>query len=133
MNYELFALSERLLSGALTGLYQGLVLALIVGSTLRLLRRTNAATRHGIWFATLLLVTALMIGNCLNAVFSAPTAPPAFSTQSKVALHTELVPFDADAEPAQPPDDFDWEDSAPQERPVQANAASQKSFEIETP
>ena len=38
MKYELFALSERLLSGALTGLYQGLALALLVGLTLRLLR-----------------------------------------------------------------------------------------------
>jgi beta-lactamase regulating signal transducer with metallopeptidase domain len=128
MKYELFALSERLLSGALTGLYQGLVLALIVGLTLRLLRRTNAATRHGIWFATLLLVTALMVGNCLTAVFSAPTAPLAPPTQP-----IAWVPFDAEAEPAQPPDELYWEDSGPQERPAQADAASQRSFEIEAP
>ena len=133
MKYELFALSERLLSGALTGWYQGLVLALIIGAALRLLRRTNAATRHGIWFATLLLVSALMIGNSLNAVFSAPTATPALPTQPKVAVDTALVPFDADASPAQAPDAFSWEDSGPQERPVQADAPPQKSLGIETP
>lgn len=132
MKYELFALSERLLSGALTGLYQGLALALLVGLILRLLRRTNAATRHGIWFATLLLVTTLMVGNCLNAVFSAPTAPLGAPTQPRLALDTPLPPSDANADPAESVDDLDWEDSAP-EHPAQAEAPSQKSFEVEIP
>lgn len=132
MKYELFALSDRLLSGALTGLYQGIALALVVGLALRLLPRTNAATRHAVWFTTLLLITALMIGNCLYGVFSAPHAVSGESGQPKPDSNPASLSPDANFALEQPADDLDWEEFAPNQ-PRQTDAASQKQFEVEIP
>src|SRR5215470_4219387 len=59
MNYELLDASDYLLGAGLNGLYQGLIVTGIVGLCLRW-GRTNAATRHAVWFATLILVAALI-------------------------------------------------------------------------
>src|SRR5580658_3790032 len=52
--------SEQLLSATANGVYQGILLALLAGVSLRLFKRTNAATRHAVWFGVLLLVAALI-------------------------------------------------------------------------
>ncbi len=60
MKTELLAICDHLVAAALNGAYQGLLVTVFVGLALRLLRRTNAASRHGIWLATLILVVCLL-------------------------------------------------------------------------
>ena len=50
---------ETFLSATANGVYQGTLVAALVGLVLRLFR-TNAATRYAVWFGTLLLVAALI-------------------------------------------------------------------------
>lgn len=54
-------LCHRLLGALLNGGYQGLLLTASVGLGLRLMPRSNAATRHAVWFVTLLVVAALPV------------------------------------------------------------------------
>lgn len=56
MKAEIQWVCTQLFTATANGVYQGIILAFLVGLGLRLLRRTNAATRHGIWFGTLLLL-----------------------------------------------------------------------------
>ena len=65
MSGEFFTMCERLLSATANGLYQGMIIAVIVGLALRLFTRTNAATRYAIWFGTLLLIAALIPAHVL--------------------------------------------------------------------
>ncbi|HXP60830.1 MAG TPA: M56 family metallopeptidase [Dongiaceae bacterium] len=60
MKAEIFAAGDQLLTAALNGSCQGILLALLAGLGLRLLGPTNAATRHAAWFATLLLLALLI-------------------------------------------------------------------------
>jgi beta-lactamase regulating signal transducer with metallopeptidase domain len=53
------------LSATANGLYQGMIIAVIVGLALRLFSRTNAATRYAIWFGTFLLIAALIPAHVL--------------------------------------------------------------------
>jgi len=78
MNAEIFAAPDRLLSAALNGSCQGILLALLAGLGLRLLGRSNAATRHAVWFATLLLLALLIPAHywCHSAPSSAPAPGP---------------------------------------------------------
>jgi beta-lactamase regulating signal transducer with metallopeptidase domain len=132
MKSELVALSDRLLSGALTGFYQGIAVALLVALGLRLLRRTNAATRHAVWFTTLLLVTGLMVGNCLHAGFSFSTPPNTNAPETSLrALDGQALATDAGLESTGAADDLDWEDYSTSE-PSQANPSVQNHFEVET-
>jgi beta-lactamase regulating signal transducer with metallopeptidase domain len=58
--------AEVFLSATANGVYQGMLIAALVGIILRSFR-TNAATRHAIWFGTLLLVAALIPAHLLLA------------------------------------------------------------------
>jgi len=132
MKSELFALSDRLLSGALTGFYQGIAIALLVALGLRLLRRTNAATRHAVWFATLLLVTGLMVGNCLHELLSFSSSPRRNATEASLrALDGQILVTDANPDPAGAADDLDWGDPSPEQAP-QGNPSLPNHFEVET-
>jgi beta-lactamase regulating signal transducer with metallopeptidase domain len=52
--------STELISAALNGVGLGILLAVLFAFGLRLLGPTNAATRHAIWFAALLLIAAIV-------------------------------------------------------------------------
>lgn len=65
MNKEILEACNQIVAAAANGIYQGIVLALVVGLCLRFCRGLNAATRHAIWFATLLLVVALIPAHLL--------------------------------------------------------------------
>lgn len=52
---------------ALNGLWQGVVLTTLVWCSLRVIKQMNAATRHMIWFVTLLLVSALPLLQLLRS------------------------------------------------------------------
>ena len=60
MKHEILASADELISAVLNGVYQGIVLTLLVYVVLRLLGRTNAATRYCAWAATLLLVVGII-------------------------------------------------------------------------
>jgi beta-lactamase regulating signal transducer with metallopeptidase domain len=83
MSAEFFTAGERLLSATVNGVYQGTLVAITAGLTLRLFSRTNAATRHAIWFGVLLFVTALIPAHLLLSSrprheIPAITSKPAF-------------------------------------------------------
>jgi beta-lactamase regulating signal transducer with metallopeptidase domain len=60
MKAEILKVCEDIVAAGANGVYQGIILALLVGLGLRACRRTNASTRHGVWFATLLLLVLLI-------------------------------------------------------------------------
>jgi beta-lactamase regulating signal transducer with metallopeptidase domain len=58
MNAETFC--APVLAATVNGVYQGVILTLLVGVFLRLFTRTNAATRHAVWFVSLALVGVII-------------------------------------------------------------------------
>jgi beta-lactamase regulating signal transducer with metallopeptidase domain len=64
MRIEILSASDQLLSAAFNGLYQGVFLTVLVALSLWLLRRSNAATRHAVWFSALLLTASLIAAHC---------------------------------------------------------------------
>ena len=60
VNDDLLNRSDLLVNATLNGIYQGLIVAALVAITLRLLPRTNAATRHAVWFFTLFLIVSII-------------------------------------------------------------------------
>lgn len=69
MNIDALGACDRLVTAAVNGVWQGIIITVLVGVSLRLLRRTNAATRHAIWFSTLLLLVFLIPFHCLRDSF----------------------------------------------------------------
>ncbi len=65
MSVDFSGACERLLSATANGVYQGVLVALLAGFAVRLFARTNAATRHAVWFGVLLFVTALIPAHLL--------------------------------------------------------------------
>lgn len=66
MKIEILTAGNHLVSAVLNGVYQGLIVAALVGIGLRLIGKTNAATRHTVWFATLLLLVVIIPAHCLR-------------------------------------------------------------------
>src|SRR5262245_27353893 len=74
MTPEIFHTCDQLVSATVNGTYQGIIITLLVGLSLRLLPRSNAATRHAIWLATLLLCATLIPAHCLRGYLVAQGA-----------------------------------------------------------
>jgi len=70
MKNEILTVCDQIAAAAANGVYQGIIVAVLVALGLRWLGRTNAATRHAIWFCTLLLLVALVVAHCLVDPFS---------------------------------------------------------------
>src|SRR5215469_3977269 len=60
MKAELHDCCVHLMGSLLNGVYQGVLLSVVVYLVLRCWGRANAATRHAVWYATLLLVVFLI-------------------------------------------------------------------------
>jgi beta-lactamase regulating signal transducer with metallopeptidase domain len=60
MRAEMETLCGQLLEATANGVYQGIVLAGLVAVVLHWLVRTNAATRHAVWFASLALLVCII-------------------------------------------------------------------------
>src|SRR5882724_5887228 len=60
VNDDLLNRSDLLVNATLNGIYQGVIVAALVAITVRLLPRTNAATRHAVWFFTLFLIVSII-------------------------------------------------------------------------
>src|SRR5690349_4349825 len=70
VNDELLNRSALLVNATLNGIYQGIVVAALVAIALRLLPRTNATTRHAVWFFTLFLIVSIIPAHlCYNALW----------------------------------------------------------------
>ena len=66
MKSEIITACYQLVTAFINGTCQGIVLTVLVAGGLRLLRRTNSATRHAVWFCALLLVTLMIPANWLR-------------------------------------------------------------------
>ncbi len=64
MGAEILDVSDRLLVAALNGIYQGIIITVLVALSLRVFKRTNAATRHAVWLCTLLLLVLIIVAHC---------------------------------------------------------------------
>ena len=60
MNAELLTACDNALAAVLNGVYQGIILTLLVYLVLRLIGPLNAATRYWVWAVTLVLVLGLI-------------------------------------------------------------------------
>src|SRR2546426_12576328 len=67
VNNEFLSSSDLLVNAALNGIYQGIIVAALVAIALRLLPRTNAATRHAVWFFTLVLIVSIIPAHFFNS------------------------------------------------------------------
>ncbi|HEY3862172.1 MAG TPA: M56 family metallopeptidase [Verrucomicrobiae bacterium] len=105
MNTEFFATSicERLLSAAANGVYQGALVALLAGLALRWFPRTNAATRHAVWFGVLLFVAALIPAHFLLSSQPRQSHPDA-AAPTPVAAGNPIISGADISDP--PPDAF---------------------------
>src|ERR1051326_5090896 len=64
MGTEMLGVSERLLAAVMNGVYQGVLVTVLVALSFRVFRRTNAATRHAVWLCTLVLLVSLLLAHC---------------------------------------------------------------------
>jgi beta-lactamase regulating signal transducer with metallopeptidase domain len=67
MKNEILKACYQLVAAAVNGTYQGILITVLVTATLRMLRRTNAATRYAVWFGTLLLLALIIPAHCLRS------------------------------------------------------------------
>jgi beta-lactamase regulating signal transducer with metallopeptidase domain len=93
MKIELLNACDQWFSATLNGLYQGLVVAALAALGLRLVGSTNAATRHAIWLATLVVVVALLPAHyCCSHLISACQAQQGDNVLSTALLEPEPSP-----------------------------------------
>jgi len=99
MNAELETISQRLIGAVADGAWQGLVVVALVASALKLFRNVNAATKHAVWFVTLLMVAALPFAILLwpKKVVITPKAA------EMMAGPVEAIAFEATGTPEAPP------------------------------
>src|SRR5437773_7198993 len=115
METEILTACDRLVTAAMNGGCQGIILAALVALGMRLAGRTNAATRHAIWFFTLILLSGLIPANCLRDFFFQSKEQSAATSSGPLALYadgTEGAAFiDKAAENSvRPPLDTDFAD-----------------------
>src|SRR5437764_102127 len=95
MKNEFLTFTQHLIGAGITGVYQGTVLVLLAWLAFRALPRTNAATRHGVWFCTLLMLVFILVAHCL---LDPPSLTPD-NTPLQAALnsssHSEPLPATA--------------------------------------
>src|SRR5438132_1587470 len=64
MGNEILGVSDRLLAAVMNGIYQGILVTVLVALSFRVFSRTNAATRHAVWLCTLVLLVLLIVTHC---------------------------------------------------------------------
>src|SRR5437016_4316261 len=64
MGAEILGVSDRLLAAVMNGVYQGVLITVLVALSFRVFNRTNAATRHAVWLCTLVLLVLLVAAHC---------------------------------------------------------------------
>jgi beta-lactamase regulating signal transducer with metallopeptidase domain len=106
MKNEIFATCYQLVAAAVNGTYLGILITVLVAASLRMLRRTNAATRYAVWFGMLLLLALIIPAHCLRSRWEAVARPvetsvsaPALQPDSDgVRMDTSFVSPDSTGE-----------------------------------
>src|SRR5215475_11774665 len=75
MKNEIVTACYQLVAATVNGTYQGILITVLVAASLRMLRRTNAATRSAVWFGTLLLLALIIPAHCLRSRSDAAVTP----------------------------------------------------------
>jgi beta-lactamase regulating signal transducer with metallopeptidase domain len=108
MKNEIVTACYQLVAAMVNGTYQGILIVVLVAASLRMLRRTNAATRYAVWFGTLLLLALIIPAHCLRsrwdtgasrAAVEMSVSGPAFQPDSDVApMEASSLPSDSDGQ-----------------------------------
>src|SRR5439155_3495067 len=97
MGTEILDVSDRLLAAVMNGIYQGILVTVLVALSFRMFSRTNAATRHAAWLCTLVLLVLLVVAHCFfhsrppalqrgNNARTAPTPEQEIGTPNVAAM-----------------------------------------------
>src|SRR6266704_2741876 len=91
MGHEILGASDRLLAAVMNGIYQGILVTVLVALSFRVFCRTNAATRHAVWLCTLVLVVLLVVAHCFalqpgKIARTAPTPEQELGTPNVAAV-----------------------------------------------
>lgn len=128
MKLDLPSLCNELISALVTGGAQGALIIALVWVALRLMPRANAATRHGAWLATLLVVAMLPVVSFVRSIWPESSTPVgAEAAESETAPPTpdfELIesveepatvelPFEPIIEAPETPTETSWAFSLP--------------------
>src|SRR5260221_5903877 len=60
MRVELQTICAEWGAATVNGVYQGIIITAAIGLVLRMLARTNAATRYAVWFVSLMLIVLIL-------------------------------------------------------------------------
>jgi beta-lactamase regulating signal transducer with metallopeptidase domain len=94
MNAKVEEICAQILPLTLNGVYQGIILSVVVAGILRLLVRTNAATRHAIWLASLILIVLIIPAHYWLDVGPGPETAPSGSRAEPMERSLELTSAD---------------------------------------
>jgi beta-lactamase regulating signal transducer with metallopeptidase domain len=108
MKNEILMACYQLIAAAVNGTYQGILITVLVAASLRMLRRTNAATRYAVWFGTLLLLALIIPAHCLRSRWDAGLSPATGETSvsalasqpdsDAMRMEASSLPRDSDGE-----------------------------------
>src|SRR6266540_6814647 len=98
MGPEILSVSDRFLAAVMNGIYQGVLVTVLVALSFRVFPRTNAATRHAVWLCTLALLVLLVAAHCFfhsrppalqpgKIARTAPTPEQEIDTPNVAAVH----------------------------------------------
>ena len=109
MSAEFFKGAERILSATANGVYQGVLVTILAALALRFFVRTNAATRHAVWFATLLFVAGLIPAHLFLSLRARPAIQPVAGDSGVASVLPDSPPGESeDKGPVAASDYADW-------------------------
>jgi beta-lactamase regulating signal transducer with metallopeptidase domain len=92
MKNEILTICYQLVAATVNGTYQGILIAVLVAASLRMSRRTNAATRYAVWLGTLLLLALIIPAHFLRSRLDAGVTPATVET----SVAAPVLPHDSD-------------------------------------
>jgi len=109
MKNEILTACYEFVAAAVNSTYQGILITVLVAASLRMLRRTNAATRYAVWFGTLLLLALILPAHCLRGRWDAGARPATVETSvsalasqpdsDTMRMEASSLPPDSDGKP----------------------------------
>src|SRR5206468_8901259 len=87
MGTEILSVSDRLLAAVMNGIYQGILITVLVALSFRVFSRINAATRHAVWLCTLVLLILLVVAHCFSR---SPALQPGKITPTEATPEQEI-------------------------------------------
>jgi beta-lactamase regulating signal transducer with metallopeptidase domain len=94
MNTEIDEICRRVISAMFDGGCRGLLIVAIVWAALKLLPRVNAATRHGAWFAVLLILATLPVAEFWDLRKPVAISSPVEVEKARAMMIEDLVPIE---------------------------------------